>query len=113
MAPVWPTCCQGSPSTKAPSWVVLMGRLGWGLEAQLNLPACKRRATSHRPTPSCTKDLQPQVIRSDNGPEYISGTFIAWADRRGIRLDHIQPGKARRAESPLRLFPGQYSFARG
>jgi putative transposase len=31
-------------------------------------------------------------IRSDNGPEYISGTFIAWAARQGIRLDHIQPG---------------------
>ena len=35
---------------------------------------------------------KPLVIRSDNGPEYISGTFIAWAQRRGIRLDHIQPG---------------------
>ena len=35
---------------------------------------------------------KPQVIRSDNGPEYISGTFIAWAERRGIKLDHIQPG---------------------
>ena len=35
---------------------------------------------------------KPQVIRCDNGPEYISGTFIAWAERRGIRLDHIQPG---------------------
>ena len=35
---------------------------------------------------------KPQVIRSDNGPEYISNTFIAWAKRRGIRLDHIQPG---------------------
>ena len=35
---------------------------------------------------------QPQIIRSDNGPEYISGTFIAWAERRGIRLEHIQPG---------------------
>ena len=35
---------------------------------------------------------KPQVIRSDNGPEYISGTFIAWAERRVIRLDYIQPG---------------------
>lgn len=35
---------------------------------------------------------KPQVIRSDNGPESISGTFIAWAERRGIRLDHLQPG---------------------
>jgi putative transposase len=38
----------------------------------------------------------PQVIRSDNGPEYISGTFIAWAAQQGIRLDHIQPGNPSR-----------------
>jgi len=36
---------------------------------------------------------KPQVIRSDNGPEYISSTFAAWAERHGIRLEHIQPGK--------------------
>ena len=35
---------------------------------------------------------KPLAIRSDNGPEYISSPFIAWAERRGIRLDHIQPG---------------------
>ena len=35
---------------------------------------------------------KPQVIRSDNGPEYISGTFVAWAEHQGIRLDYIQPG---------------------
>lgn len=35
---------------------------------------------------------KPQVIRSDHGPEYIGGTFIAWAERRGIRLDHSLPG---------------------
>ncbi len=29
---------------------------------------------------------KPQIIRSDNGPEYISGTFIAWAERRGYGL---------------------------
>jgi putative transposase len=31
---------------------------------------------------------KPQAIRSDNGPEYISGTFIQWAKQHGIRLDH-------------------------
>lgn len=36
---------------------------------------------------------QPQVIRVDNGPEYISGTLMAWAEKRNIRLEHIQPGK--------------------
>ena len=35
----------------------------------------------------------PKVIRSDNGPEYISETVRQWAIRRGIRLEYIQPGK--------------------
>jgi len=36
---------------------------------------------------------KPQVIRSDNGPEYISRTLRHWAQQQGIRLDYIQPGK--------------------
>ncbi|MFK2932079.1 integrase core domain-containing protein, partial [Dyella agri] len=36
---------------------------------------------------------QPEVIRCDNGPEYISGAFLTWAEQRGIRIEHIQPGK--------------------
>lgn len=36
---------------------------------------------------------QPQAIRCDNGPEYISATLQAWAEQRGIRIDYIQPGK--------------------
>ena len=34
----------------------------------------------------------PQVIRSDNGPEYISAVTAEWAAKRGIRLEFIQPG---------------------
>jgi len=36
---------------------------------------------------------KPLAIRSDNGPEYIGSTLSNWAQRQGIRLDHIQPGK--------------------
>ena len=36
---------------------------------------------------------KPQVIRVDNGPEYISGTLKEWAEKQGVRLEHIQPGK--------------------
>jgi putative transposase len=35
----------------------------------------------------------PNSIRCDNGPEYISTTLLAWAARRDIRIEHIQPGK--------------------
>ena len=36
---------------------------------------------------------KPQAIRVDNGPEYISGTLMTWAEKHGVRLEHIQPGK--------------------
>lgn len=29
------------------------------------------------------------------GPEYISGALLAWEERQGIRIEHIQPGKER------------------
>jgi len=35
----------------------------------------------------------PESIRIDNGPEFTSRCFLAWAEQRGIRLVHIQPGK--------------------
>ena len=34
----------------------------------------------------------PVAIRCDNGPEFISKKFVAWAEERGIRVDYIQPG---------------------
>jgi putative transposase len=36
---------------------------------------------------------KPQVIRCDNGPEYISAAVQTWAQEWGIRLEFIQPGK--------------------
>jgi len=36
---------------------------------------------------------KPEVIRCDNGPEYISAAIQAWAQDWGIRLEYIQPGK--------------------
>ena len=36
---------------------------------------------------------QTQVLRCDNGPEYISTALRTWAEERGIRLEYIQPGK--------------------
>ncbi|WP_310165942.1 IS3 family transposase [Pseudoxanthomonas japonensis] len=65
-------------------------REGLGIEADLSLP-------SARVIRSLEQIIQwrgkPRAIRCDNGPEYISGTLLAWAERNGIRIEHIQPGK--------------------
>ena len=37
-----------------------------------------------------------QIIRVDNGPEYIRGLLKAWAETRGIHIEYIQPGQPQR-----------------
>ncbi len=36
---------------------------------------------------------QPNSHILDNGPEFTGRTFLAWAQRRGVRLQFIRPGK--------------------
>ena len=64
-------------------------REGLALEADFSLPAVRvtrilDQLFEWRGTPS--------VIRCDNGPEFISGTFKSWADALDIRIEYIQPG---------------------
>ena len=35
----------------------------------------------------------PNIIRVDNGPEFISNIFKKWADQNNIFIQYIQPGK--------------------
>jgi putative transposase len=35
----------------------------------------------------------PEIIMTDNGSEFTSRAFDAWAYARGVRIDYIQPGK--------------------
>lgn len=35
----------------------------------------------------------PDFIRADNGPELISSLRLEWAERNGVTIMHIQPGK--------------------
>jgi putative transposase len=36
---------------------------------------------------------RPDGLRLDNGPEFTSRCFVAWAEQRGVPLTYIQPGK--------------------
>jgi putative transposase len=36
---------------------------------------------------------RPLALRVDNGPEFISETFMTWCGEQGIEARHIQPGK--------------------
>jgi len=36
---------------------------------------------------------KPASLRCDNGPEYISGEMVNWANQHQINLIYIQPGK--------------------
>ena len=64
-------------------------REGLGIEVDFSLPAERVIRTLDQ---IIEWRGQPSVIRSDNGPEYVSGAITAWAQARGIQLQYIQPG---------------------
>ena len=65
-------------------------REGLGIEVDFSLPA-------ERVVRSLNRIIEwrgkPTSIRVDNGPEYISGKLLAWAEKLQINICHIQPGK--------------------
>ncbi|WP_156392597.1 IS3 family transposase [Rhizobium sp. Root482] len=65
-------------------------REGLGIEVDFSLPA-------ERVIRSLNQIIEwrgkPFAIRVDNGPEYVSGKLMEWAETQGIALSHIQPGK--------------------
>ena len=65
-------------------------REGLGIEADFSLPAVRVVRSLDRIIEWRGK---PSAIRVDNGPEYISGTLMAWARKHNIALNYIQPGK--------------------
>ena len=42
---------------------------------------------------ACEAYGYPDVIRTDNGPEFRSREFDQWCYRKGIQIDYINPGK--------------------
>lgn len=65
-------------------------REGLGIEVDFSLPAERVVRSLDRIIEWRGRSL---AIRVDNGPEYVSGTLVNWAEKKGIALTYIQPGK--------------------
>ncbi len=82
---------------------------GLGVEVDLSLPSARVIRALEQ---IIEWRGRPRVIRCDNGPEYISGVLLAWAEQQGIRIEHIQPGKPQqnayveRYNRTVRVTPG-------
>ena len=64
-------------------------REGLGIEVDFSLPSERVIRTLDRLIEWRGK---PKRLRCDNGPEYISGALAAWAEKKGIQMEFIQPG---------------------
>lgn len=65
-------------------------REGLGIEVDFSLPAERVVRVLNQIIEWRGK---PLAIRVDNGPEYVSATLTIWAEKQGIALTYIQPGK--------------------
>ena len=65
-------------------------REGCGIELDVSFPS---ERVIRSPDSIIEWRGKPRVIRCDNGPEYISAVTLAWAAKRGISIDFIQPGQ--------------------
>ena len=65
-------------------------REGLGIEVDFSLPAERVIRSPNRIVEWRGK---PGTTRVDNGPEYISGKLLIWAEKRRITFQHIQPGR--------------------
>ncbi len=65
-------------------------REGLAIEVDISLPALRVIRTLERIIEWRGK---PDTIRVDNGPEYVSATLQLWAQKQGIAIQYIQPGK--------------------
>ena len=79
-----------SPSNTRQTRLDYFNREGLGIEVDFSVPA-------ERVIRSLNRIIEwrgnPETIRVDTGPEYISGKLQEWADKQGIAIQHIQPRK--------------------
>jgi putative transposase len=77
------------------------------IEIDTSLPALRVTRTLDR---LITLRGKPRCIRCDNGPEFISKTFIQWCNDRSIGIQYIQPGRPMQ-NAYIERFNGTYRRA--
>lgn len=65
-------------------------REGLAIEIDTSIPALRVIRTLAN---VCAWRGYPSGIRCDNGPEFLSETFVTWCAEHGITIHYIQPGK--------------------
>ena len=60
--------------------------------------SCRRARSAGCPSRACSSSSPssrglPQVLRTDNGPEFCGRAMLTWAHERGLTLRLIEPGK--------------------
>ena len=70
--------------------VDVLTRKSLAIEADVSLPSERVVRVLDRVAESSGL---PEKITCDNGPEFVSKQLALWAERRGVELDFIQPGK--------------------
>ena len=67
-------------------------REGLGGEVEFLLPAIR---IARRLNQIIEWRYKPETIRVDNGPEYVSGFLMEWAQKRSVTIAYIPPVKPR------------------
>ncbi len=62
-------------------------REGLAIEVDFSLPAERVERSLNQ---IIERRGKPQVIRVDNGPEYVSGILMNWSEKHNVRLEYIQ-----------------------
>lgn len=73
-------------------------REGHGIEVDISLPALRiirtlERIIEWRGPPINIRVDNPVPGKAEGGPEYVSAALQTWAQKRGIEITYIQPGK--------------------
>ncbi|NEL40396.1 MAG: transposase family protein, partial [Xanthomonas perforans] len=74
------------------------------IEVDLNLPAARVIRTLGR---IAAWRGYTAKLRLDNGPEFVALALAEWAERKGIALDFIEPGRPMQ-NGFIRCFNGRY-----